>query len=191
MISLAPNSSPAETTSMFHLLAVIADPAAAKRRLEELFAEKQASLEAAEKASSDAAGADEAHAAASAKLAEAQAISHQFSATHETRSKQLSDHEQVLQDKQARLDSFEASLSEREAAVNGDLKSREDAVSAREAEVGSRESVVRGLTDSAQALKEHYERSVASLRAAINPGPVAHVMNAETGIFGITMGEAK
>lgn len=191
MISLNLTGAPSETAAAYDLLAIIADPDKAKAHLDALVAEKQASLEALDSARKVSADAKQTHKDAVIKNAEAKRISDEFNATHATRAKQLDDHSDALAKKQAQLEEVDVRLTKREADFERDLSARENAVRAREADVTDREAKVRKTGEEVQLLKETYERKVAALQAALASGPVHHVMPADTGLLGASMGEAK
>lgn len=192
MITLTPSGTPAETEQAHSLLAIIADPAGAKQRLDELHAEKEAAIAAQEKAATLNAESNERAKQAAADLAEAKRVKAKNDLDHTTRSKQLSDHDGVLAKKQQQLADLEARLTQREKEMERDLAARETAVKAREASVTTREADVRKTEAAAQALKEQWERRSAALREAMTaPPPVHHVMQAETGSLGATINDLK
>lgn len=191
MISLAPSGPPVETATIYNLLAIISDPAATKKRLDELVSEKTAALEASDSAAKSAKEASQLTADAAAKLEEATRIRNEFDATHDVRKKQLDDHSDFLATKQNQLAAQEEEQSTRHAEIGRDLKAREEAVKAREGDITKREESLRATESAAQLLKETYERKVAALQAALDPGPVNYVMQADTGALGASMGEPK
>lgn len=71
MMSLLPNTPPTETTGAYAVLALIADPAAAKKRLDQLVAEKTAAQEALVKLNEATTASKREHAEVSARLVEA------------------------------------------------------------------------------------------------------------------------
>lgn len=183
MISLTSNGSPGETTAAYALLAIISDPALAKKRLDEIAAEKQASLETMENArammaeaqkyreealrdaSAAAAQAQAHHEGVAAKLAEVKKVSDDFALHSKTRSKQLDDHEAVLSTKQKQIEDHDAAVTKRESS----LAAREAAVSEREKSVINREAKAAQLSLDAQALKDECEERMAKLRAITAP----------------------
>lgn len=191
MFSLTTNGTPTETEQAYALLAIIADPKLAQQRLDALAAEK-ADVVAAMEASADHLGeAKQLHDDAAAKLTEAQRVTDEFNGTHETRRAQLEQFSADLGTKQDQLKEWEARLTQHEAEIENDLKSREAAVQAREIDVTERETVAIKTGDAAQLLKEAYERKVSALQAALSPEPtVSHVLNADTGALGAPMGGA-
>lgn len=193
MITLTPSGTPAETEQAHSLLAIIADPAGATKRLDELRVEKEAAIAAHEKATALNAETSDHAKQAAADLAEAKRVKAKNDLDHTTRSKQLSDHDAVLAKKQQQLAELEQRLTQREKEMERDLTQREAAVKAREANVTLRETDVRRTEAAAQALKEQWERRSAALREAMNPtasASIQHVMTAEAGSIGSTMGKA-
>lgn len=167
MISLTPTGSPAETNAASTLLAIIADPEAAKKRLAELVAEKQAAEEAMQNARVAAVAAKEQRDAADVSLAEAQRISAEFDASHETRSKQLDERNDLIIATDTRLKAYEAAVEAREKALGEPLIAREKAVATREAELTEREAALKAREDEAAGIKDDYEAKLAKLKALV------------------------
>lgn len=165
MISLHPTGSPAETNAAYTLLAIIADPDAAKKRLDDLVAEKKAAHEAANNAKASAEEAKSHHDGAAAKLAEAKRISGEFDRNHEARTQSLDDRHKTLVGTDERLKKFEAQTAAYEKEMVQTITAREDAVKIREADVGKREVALRLDETAAQELKETYQRKVDAFRA--------------------------
>lgn len=168
MISLHSTGSPAETSAAYTLLAIIADPAAAKKRLDEIVAEKKTSLEAMENARKLTEEASQTHSDATAKLAEAKRVSDAFNADHQVRIKQLDERHEFLVAKDARLTTYEAKVAAREKALGEPLAARERDISAREAKIEKREAAVSEAVANAQAVKDSYERKIAALHAVVS-----------------------
>lgn len=171
MFSLTTNGTPAETEQAYALLAIIADPKLAQQRLDALAAEKADVVAAMATTADQVTEARQLHDDAAAKLTEAQRVTDEFNATHETRRAQLEQFSADLGTKQDQLKEWEARLTQHEAEIENDLKSREAAVQAREIDVTERETVAIKTGDAAQLLKEAYERKVSALQAALSPEP--------------------
>lgn len=189
MITLMPTGSPAQTSDAYALLAVIADPDAAKKRLDELVAEKQAALDMKDKALQAQADAEKLRASVANQLAKAKSDSDGFNASSAVRTRQLEDHEAVLSTRQQQVDGHEKSVTAWEANVKG----RETAVAEREQFLNAREEAATKLAAEAQTLKDTYEAKIAALHSAmaIAPAPASHVLPAETGSLGSTMSATK
>lgn len=183
MISLTPTGSPAQTSDAYTLLAIIADPAAAKKRLDDLVAAARSAQETLDSARAATKEAEDSKAAAAVSLGEATRLRDVMDAEHEVRTKQFTDHEAFLTTKQTQIEAYDAKVIERESG----LAAREAAVSARETSVTNRESLARQLSTEAKALKDEYEGKTAALHAALS-SPKSHVLNAEPGSLGASMG---
>lgn len=198
MISLLPASSPAETNAAYTLLGVIADPKAAKQRLDELVAERtklEASLKDLQVATAKheankeemyakigAADVDLRKRSDSVNAATAKSV-----ADHKVRQTQLSDHEAVLAATQKRLEGVDADVTKRES----DVSKREASLQLSRDEVSASAVAARKLHQEATALKAAYEGKEAALQAALYAAPKHYTIQAETGQLGTVMGEAK
>lgn len=170
MISLTPNSTPAETSALFALLAVIADPTAAKARLDELVAEKLAALDAVAEADGKLKAAEAAEAAGNDARDKA-ALQHESGLVDiaekttelDARARKIALREAATSDMLATIGAKEVDLTKQEA----DLTERAAAIVAREEEVVARETMAETLEAEAQALKTEYETKIAALKAAV------------------------
>lgn len=189
MISLMPTAGPTQTADAYALLAIIADPDAAKKRLDELVAEKQAALDMADKASQAQADAEKLRASVANQLAQVKSDADTFNASSAVRTRQLEDHEAVLSTRQQQIDGHEKSVTAWEANVKG----RETAVTEREQFLTAREEAATKLAAESQVLKDTYEAKIAALQSAmaIAPAPASHVLPAESGSIGSTMSATK
>lgn len=160
MISLISTGSPAQTSDAYTLLAIIADPNAAKKRLDELVAEKKAALDMADQARQAQVDAEKLRASVANELAKAKSDSDGFNASSAVRTRQLEDHEAVLSTRQQQIDDQEKSVVARE----GDVKGRETAVTEREQLLAAREETAKKESDRLAALKNEYEEKIKKLK---------------------------
>ena len=167
MISLLSNSTPADTSAVFALLSVIADPKAAQARLDALTAEKQAALDAV--------------AAAEQKNREVEALRKEVEAGRaeldagQAAAKDAAEKSAAQQEaKDARLTKREAALSSAQAAhaqnvenlkaLTTALDERTAMVETRENDIAALEAVVAKAASEAEALKAEYEQKLAALK---------------------------
>jgi hypothetical protein len=127
MISLTPGTTPQETAAAFVILALIADPAAAKKRLDELVAEKNAAIQAA----ADAKAATEATTAAQAKAAGDIA--------------EVSKLRDLQTQERAAIDAKVKDLEAREAALAKEIAAHRDEVDAKKADFETREAALSAM----------------------------------------------
>ena len=163
MFNLLSSGTPADTSAVFALLAVLADPAGTRKQLEEIVAAKQAALDARKDAESAQNELETTRAAAAADLAAATKIHDDNAATFDVLAKQLAGQETALADRKAKADAVDTDLTARKTA----LTVRETEVKAREDQVFTREVENKKTWEAAQALKAEYEQKVAALQAAI------------------------
>lgn len=177
MISLLPTSTPAETAAAYTLLAIIADPKAAKKRLDELVAEKVSLEDTMLAVRKTAADYDATKAETEKDIAaretdidareKALALAdQQAKSTNETRAKQLDDHGAAIAMRQINVERAEADLLARES----NAAKREEATKALASDVAKREEAATALSNEAQAIKDDYERKVTTLHAALSLG---------------------
>lgn len=154
MISLHSTGSPAETNAAYTLLAIIADPDAAKKRLDELVSEKTAAQEAMDGARATTEEAKTVRKEAVAKLAEATRLHADMTANHEIRTKQLDERHEFLVAKDTRLTNYEAAVAAREKELGEPLAAREQAIANREAAAEKREAALDELHAQLEKAKE-------------------------------------
>jgi chromosome segregation ATPase len=198
MISLLPASSPAETSAAYTLLAVIADPKAAKQRLDDLVTERTAlegnlkdlqvatakHVDDVAKAYGDLSAKED---AVTKREQDVTASVAKSDAAHAVRAKQLNDHEAVLAQTSARVEGHEAQVTKREKDVAG----REAAVEQHSLEVTARDAHAYKVLNEATTLKAAYEGKEAALKAALSAAPKAFTLAADTGQLGASMSGAK
>lgn len=168
MISLLPTGSPAQTSDAYALLAIIADPAAAKKRLEELVAEKQAAQEAMEATRAATKRATDDRTAAEKALAETKKRGAAIDAEHAIKVKTLDERHDYLVAKDKRLTDYEATVAAREKELGEPMIARENVVSAREEAAQKREDELHTREVAALQMKEDYERKVAAIKDAVS-----------------------
>jgi hypothetical protein len=181
-----PPSAVSEATS---LLTIIADPEKHRKALEDIAAKSKigaqlfADAQAAQKKS------EEDRATAEVALAEAKAITAghaQAALTHETRKKQLDDHADVLEKRQASIVSYEKQVNDSASTRHAELAARESALASREREQAERIAKAKADTAAIETMKADLEKRLDILRAIAGVAPVAHVLNADTGKLGAT-----
>jgi chromosome segregation ATPase len=198
-----------EEDHAFALLALIADPAAAKERLDTLIAERTKAEQIHAEAERVRQEATEHRSIAERTLTEVESARQQHARDAAEHAAVFSQKSSALDEREGSVAARESEVTAREERVNGregelegifatrhaelerDISARAQAVGDREAEVTEREARVRKTSEEAQLLKEEWERRSTALRAALGPGPVHHVMAAETGELGASMGEAR
>lgn len=174
-----------DSSAVFSLLAALSDPEAAKARLQEIsdatgiYQKIIEDFRVETKVTKDKLEALQVD--AEAKLAEANKITNEFNATHEVRSKQLSDLTDVLAKRQATVEAKEATQTELDVS----LTLREKAVSSKEFSLAQREDVTRAAEVDVLSLKNNYEAKLSAIQAAVGTN---YVMKADAISFGTVMG---
>jgi chromosome segregation ATPase len=205
MINFNPTVSPAETSAVYALLDIIANPDRAKKHLDAIVAEKQAAADVAKKhlevISAEKQAAAEARDSANAALKEAeQHRAHadvrmsevnqkeaSVDAAHVVRAKQLADHEAVLSEQQKRISDHERQVMDRESRVDA----REKALSAKEKIISDLEAKASTAIADAESHRQYHEAIAERARALLEGGaPRAITLNAETGSLTSKMGGA-
>lgn len=170
-----------EEDKLYALLALIADPAAAKDRLDKLIAERTAAEElhgVATKALQDAA---DHHAAADQSVSDAHSLQQTHLEADAGRAAALTTQANALTDRvnelsaretdvvarQARIDSREAALDARHADFEGSMRVRETDLKKREDDVAALEATTRAAAEQATALKKSLESKAALVQAAL------------------------
>ena len=160
---LSPGSN--DSSTVFSLLAAIADPVAAKAALQEITDASTTYQQNVEKFNQQMQQENIDLAAqkleVNTALAEVTQIRDNFNRTSTIKTKELSDLSDSLAARQASIDATAAALSAKAA----DLSSREQLVSARETSVSAREDAVTQLNTIAQAMKDDYTNKIAALQA--------------------------
>lgn len=161
MISLTDTGSPADTAAAHTLLQIIADPAAAKKRLDELAAEKQRSLDAMDSARKATADAVQKHSVANAALAEVKRTKDDLHA----RSLGVDAKHAATVEKEKHIAAELASFSSLKTRHEKDMANREAAVQAREDALAAREAAIAKLQIEVAAVKADTERKAAAIAA--------------------------
>jgi hypothetical protein len=163
MISPVAGATQADMNGAFAVLAVMANPEAAKARLEELVSES-------ERASQAYTQAQAAHAEATAKTQEASTLLAEAQAVAAANEKEA----QRLVALNTRLTAGESSLAQRTRAAAEDRATFDAIVSDKKQELAEREAAVRAREEAAEAtmtegnaLKTEYEAKLAKLRATV------------------------
>lgn len=167
MISLHSTGSPTQTSDAYTLLAILADPEAAKKRLDDLVAEKQAAQQAAEEARATAKQAAEDRAVADRLAAETKRRGEAFDSEHAAKTSALEGRHQALLATDARLRDYEAKVAAREKALGEPLVARERAVETREAELNERADELDGVAAKLAQAKEELDLRAKKILEAV------------------------
>lgn len=148
MISLLPGSSPAETAQVYGLLAILADPAKVKARLDELVAIAQAAEDANSQAQADRARAEELGAqakadveAAAARLAEIEAAGMDVARREQLLKTGIADHAAAAEQFKTWVEHTQTSVQQRLS----EAESRERALNERESALTEKEAAVAAM----------------------------------------------
>lgn len=157
MITLTPNSAPADVSYALQILTLVSDPEACKTRLtelQELLDKANFATETAKSLQSDATQRMAVYESGAANLA---ADKTAFASL----TKEVSDRQSATD---AALVARKTELDAREANLTASMAAREKAVSQREVDVGVREATVIATGDQVDAMKAEYETKLAKLR---------------------------
>lgn len=160
MISLLPNTTPSDTNGAFAVLALLSDPKAAKKRLEELVQHAKGAQEVLTAAQQTQIAADKRHAEATALMAEAQK-SHALA--QDAHAGVISELRSAQQSHDARVAEFEAKIEKAEKALANKVAAH------KEKEAALRQGIAQ-LADDRATL----QRSVDAHNAAVASHEVEH-----------------
>lgn len=162
-ISLLPNSTSLDTLGAYAVLALIADPEAAKKRLDELITEKQAAIDARAEASEVSRNANRDRQDAERLLADAQDLGEKNAA----RKKRLDEWEEKLKVTAKDLNMRESELAKASQKAKSEMDDHNTSMAQREKVVTDRLKAAEELMAQATEMKADYESKIDSLRKAV------------------------